>query len=87
MPAFHVGQNETIRKQNSLSSKEWIVDGESKLRKKTEGKGIMISALMDEIRGFGFSLTNEEMRNFVTLRAIAVTSDALPMKKVHTLLG
>ena len=62
MPAFHVGQDETILKQNSLSSKEWIVDGESKLRKKTEGKGIMISALMDEIRGFGFSLTNEEMK-------------------------
>ena len=29
--------------------------------KKTEGAGIMVSAFQDEIRGFGFEMTGEEL--------------------------
>lgn len=41
--------------------KEWVIRGVRGLRRKTEGQGEMVSAFQDEIRGFGFPLTESEL--------------------------
>lgn len=57
LPIYHPGQDEAVLKQNALPSHYWTVQGRSKLRPKTEGQGIMVSASWDEYRGFGLPLT------------------------------
>ena len=57
---YHIGQDEAVFKQNALPACFWSVKGRSKLRPKTEGQGVMISAVWDEFRGFGLPLTEEE---------------------------
>ena len=59
-PIYHVGQDETIFKQNALPSYYWTIKGRLHLRPKSEGQGVMVSALCDEHRGFGLALTDEE---------------------------
>ena len=56
----HWGHDEAIFWCNLLSSKEWMIDGERCLRPKTQGQGIMVSAVVDEERGFGIPVTDEE---------------------------
>ena len=53
-PLYHVGQDESIFKAFLYSSSQWIIKGVRGVRKKTEGPGEMVSAMQDEIRGFGF---------------------------------
>ena len=60
-PLYHIGQDEAVFKQNALPAYFWSVNGRSKLRPKTEGQGIMVSAVWDEFRGFGLPLTSEEV--------------------------
>ena len=60
-PLYHLGQDEAIFKQYSLPSHYWTCQGRSKLRPKTEGQGVMVSAFWDEFRGFGLDLTDEEI--------------------------
>ena len=52
-PIYHVGQDEAIFKQNALPAFYWSIKGRSHLRPKSEGQGVMVSALFDEFRGFG----------------------------------
>eukprot|EP00733_Pompholyxophrys_punicea_P000302 Pompholyxophrys_punicea_v1_NODE_71_length_3757_cov_5.265460.p2 type:complete len:174 gc:universal NODE_71_length_3757_cov_5.265460:1454-1975(+) len=63
-PAYHMGQDESIYKAYLSTSKEWSVDGLKTLRKKCEGPGMMVSAFQDEIRGFGFPMSPEELKTF-----------------------
>ena len=56
-PLYHVGQDESIFKAFLYSSSQWIIKGVRGVRKKTEGPGEMVSAMQDEIRGFGFPMT------------------------------
>lgn len=58
---YHIGQDEAVFKQNALPAFYWSVNGRSKLRPKTEGQGVMVSAVVDEFRGFGLPLTEEEI--------------------------
>jgi hypothetical protein len=48
--------------QYSLSSKEWCIDGERRLRPKNPGRGIMISAVVSEAedRGYGIHVSAAE---------------------------
>ena len=57
---WHVGQDESVYKTHAYPKMEWQVEGENKKHKKGEGSGVMISAFVDEKRGFGFNMTNEE---------------------------
>ena len=61
-PIYHVGQDKAIFKQNALSSYYWTIKGRSHLRPKSEGQGVMVSALFDEHRGLGVALTDEEIQ-------------------------
>ena len=60
-PIFHVGQDECIFKAFLYSNLQWSINGVRGVRKKTEGPGEMVSAMQDEIRGFGFPLTAAEL--------------------------
>ena len=61
LPVYHIGQDEAVFKQYALPSRCWRVNGKVKLRPKSEGQGVMVSAIVDEWRGFGFSMTPEEV--------------------------
>jgi hypothetical protein len=69
-PLYHIGQDEAVFKQNALPSHYWTVKGRSKLRPKTEGQGIMISAVFCEFRGFGLPLKPEEVEKINAARAL-----------------
>lgn len=58
---YHIGQDESIYRAYAREGNEWKIQGVSGLRKKTEGPGEMVSAFQDEIRGFGFPLTQLEL--------------------------
>lgn len=60
-PLYHVGQDECIFKAFVYSTLQWAIKGVRGVRKKTEGPGEMLSAMQDEIRGFGFPMTAEEL--------------------------
>lgn len=70
LPAWHMGQDECIFKAYLREGKEWVVAGVRGLRKKTEGPGIMVSAFQDEIRGFGFEMTSEELARVNAFRSV-----------------
>jgi hypothetical protein len=40
----------------------WTVDNKQPLRPKNEGPGVMVSGVQDEYRGFGFSMTDDEVK-------------------------
>lgn len=82
-PVYHIGQDEAVFKQFALSSRTWSVEGKTKLRPKTEGMGIMVSAVFDEWRGFGLPLTLEEITLInTTFDARALAADTPPPKKL-----
>ena len=37
-----------------------MIDGERRLRPKVKGQAIMVSSIIDESRGFGYPVTDEE---------------------------
>lgn len=56
----HIGHDEAVFWCNLLSTREWTIDGNRQLRPKNPGKGVMVSAMIDEERGFGIPVTDEE---------------------------
>ena len=68
LPVYHVGQDEAVFKQYALPSKSWRVNGKIKLRPKSEGQGVMVSATVDEWRGFGLAINPEEILLVNTVR-------------------
>ncbi|CAN0187432.1 unnamed protein product [Laminaria digitata] len=59
--AYHIGQDESVYKAYAREGNEWVIQGVSGLRKKTEGPGEMVSAFQDVIRGFGLVLSEDEL--------------------------
>lgn len=55
--AYRVGQDEACFKAFSHEGDEWVIAGLRGLGKKSEGPSLMVSAFQDEIRGFGFRLS------------------------------
>ena len=85
MPKAYIscGQDEAVFKQFALPSRTWSVEGKTKLRPKTEGMGIMVSAVFDEWRGFGLPITESELLLINTHRESKALSEGLtPPKKI-----
>ena len=61
--AYHIGQDESVYKAYAREGNEWVIQGVSGLRKKTEGPGEMVSAFQDERRGFGLVLSAKELES------------------------
>jgi hypothetical protein len=48
LPLYHIGQDKAVFKQNALPAYRWSVNGRSSLRPKSEGQGVMVSAMWCE---------------------------------------
>ena len=75
-PLWHAGQDEVIFKAFAYAALQWIINGVRGLRKKSEGPGDMLSGFQDEIRGFGFPLTPEELAKVRAERCCCGGGDA-----------
>lgn len=75
--AWHMGQDECIFKAYLREGMEWVTAGVRGMRKKTEGPGIMVSVFQNEIRGFGFAMTGDEL---VRVNAFRSTQGRAPLK-------
>ena len=75
-PLYHVGQDESIFKAFLYSTTQWIIKGVRGVRKKSEGPGEMVSAMQDEIRGFGFPMTTAVRPRRTRLRHLVLTAPA-----------
>ena len=85
LPIYHIGQDEAVFKQYALPSRTWSVQGKTKLRPKTEGMGVMVSAVFDEWRGFGLQLTEAEIALVNDTREAAATADGkVPRRRINT---
>jgi hypothetical protein len=83
LPLYHIGQDEAVFKQFALPSRSWSVKGKTKLRPKTEGMGMMVSAVFDEWRGFGLPLTETEIIQINYVRdARAMAAGTVPRKRL-----
>lgn len=69
LKAYHVGQDEACFKAFLREGNEWVIGGVRGLRKKSEGPGLMVSAFQDEIRGFGFRISERELAEVNAFRA------------------
>ena len=69
MLIYNIGQDEAIYKAYQRGKMSWIVEGAHGLRKKGDGPGCMVSAFQDEIRGFGFPMTDAELAAVNQFRA------------------
>ena len=69
LPLYHAGQDESIFKAYQRGKKSWKIKGFQALRKKSDGPGEMVSAFQDEIRGFGFPMSDDELAAVNTFRA------------------
>jgi hypothetical protein len=61
LPVYHMGQDECIYKAYLCEGMEWVTQGVRAMRKKTDGPGEMVSGFQDEIRGFGFAMSDTEL--------------------------
>ena len=62
-PVIVIGQDESVFKQYSFSSKSWVnPNGERKLLPKSDGYSLMISAYCSRVFGFGLKVTNEQLK-------------------------
>lgn len=80
LPILHVGQDECIFKAFIYAALQWSIKGVSSIRKKTEGPGEMVSAFQDEMRGFGFPMTADELARVNEFRKVRgrATLDSSP---------
>ena len=69
MPVYRVGHDEAIFKAFCLPHGVWIICGVRAIRKKSDGPGEMVSAVQDEVRGFGFPMTEVELARVNAFRA------------------
>lgn len=81
LPLYHVGQDEAIFKQFALPSCCWSIRGKIKLRPKSEGQGVMVSAFFCEVRGFGLRLTKPEIDIINATRRERSLATGRPLRK------
>ena len=70
LPLWHLGQDEKIWKAFQMQKATWLVKSVRALRKKTDGPGKMASGMQDELRGFGFRMSADELRKVNKWRAV-----------------
>jgi len=75
LPLLHIGQDESIYKALAMSSKVWVTNGVTGLRKKTDGPGEMVSAVQDNARGFGIPMSKAEVREHPAARRTRTASE------------
>ena len=69
MPIYRLGHDEAIFKAYCLPHGVLVICGVRSIRKKSDGPGEMVSAVQDEVRGFGFAMTEEELERVNAFRA------------------
>jgi len=60
-PVITFGQDEAIFRSSQLNDSCWTIDGESTLRTKGLGTGIMVSAMVSRAFGFGLEITEAQL--------------------------
>ena len=61
-PLFSLGQDESIYNAYAEPKCDWVINGQQKLRKKTEGQGIMVTVMVsDKGIGLGKKLTTSDL--------------------------
>lgn len=73
--AYHVGQDEACFKAFVREGGEWVIAEVRGLCKKSEGPGLLVSAFQDEIKGFGFRLSEDELSAVNAFRATGGKGD------------
>lgn len=68
-PILVLGQDECIFRANQAGSRCWAVHGETIMRKKEPGVGVMVSSFVDTIRGHGLPITDDELAEVNKRRA------------------
>ena len=62
------GQDEAIFRTTHLNTNTWYIDGQSSLRSKGMGVGVMVSSFNSYRFGFGMNITNEQLQCVNTYR-------------------
>ena len=60
-PILWFGQDEAIYRSSQLNESCWTVDGESTLRTKGIGIGLMVSAMVSRATGMGMIVTEQQL--------------------------
>jgi hypothetical protein len=68
-PIIHMGQDESCYFAYAMPKKVWKVLNQNVMRKKTEGNGVMISAVVDSHNGFGLPMTSSQIVEVNQFRA------------------
>jgi hypothetical protein len=59
-----IGQDESCYCAHAQPKKAWKMEGQTRMRKKTEGMGVMISLFIDSTSGIGFPMTADQLTAF-----------------------
>jgi hypothetical protein len=68
LPCFFMGQDESCYAAFALPKKVWRLNNTTKMRKKTEGQGVMITLFLDPLNGVGFKMNEEQLAKVNTWR-------------------
>jgi len=82
LPLIKSGQDESIYKPFQMAKKTWTIDGYQSTRKKNDGAGLMKSVFVDEVRGFGLPMMEDEVKlvNVHRRRKYGVKPDGEPVR-------
>ena len=75
-PRIAFGQDEAIFRSSQLNDSCWTIDGESTLRTKGQGSGIMVSAIVSRAFGFGLAVNDAQLLVINAERKDKVYKDA-----------
>ena len=70
-----LGQDEAIFRSSQLNESCWTIDGETTLRTKGLGIGIMVSAFVGRELGWGMDITGEQLEVINNIRADTTYTD------------
>jgi len=80
---IHIGQDESIYKANSFSSRVWQSKYGQPLRPKGPGTGVMVSACVSRVTGFNPILTSDQLAGINAQREGKSYADAAAAKEVR----
>ena len=87
-PVIIIGQDESVVKQYSFSSKCWQgVSGERKLLPKSDGYSLMISAFCSRAFGLSLNVTDEELVKINMRRTEGITSHYVSTESANDIYG
>ena len=87
-PVIIIGQDESIVKQYSFSSKSWQgAEGQRKLVPKSDGYSLMISAFCSRAFGLGLTVTNEQLFEINKRRSEGLFSHYVSTESANEIYG